>query len=138
MQGVDGLRFSSGTYCRGRCDLAQTAFEARARREGNVDVTVKRFSPGYKLACVCDALALPVLFVLWYRWTYAADAGAMHHEEHHAGLFVSTVLMIIVARAVLRIERALRAPEIYRWDLERAFRWLVVLIAMALAIRLLR
>jgi hypothetical protein len=102
-----------------------------------VDVFFKRFSPGYKLACVCDALAIPVLFVLWYRATYLGDAGRMPSEAHHAGLLVSAALMIVVARAALKVEHAVRAPEFYKWNLERAFRWFVLMITMVTAIRLL-
>jgi hypothetical protein len=92
----------------------------------------------YKLACIGDALLLPLLFLGWYR-RRGLDVVAVPHGEmaNRPGLFCSAVIMLLAARAALKIEQAVRAPEAYRWDLERAFRWLVLLLVMALAIRLL-
>jgi hypothetical protein len=92
----------------------------------------------YKLACIGDALLLPLLFVGWYRGR-GFDAGAVPHGAiaNRPGLFCSAVMMLLAARAALKIEQAVRAPEAYRWDLERAFRWLALLLVMALAVRLL-
>jgi len=98
----------------------------------------KKFSPRYQLACFCDALAPPVLFVHWYRANYLGVNDATVNGMHRTGLLFYAAIMIIAARAVLRVEQAVRAPEVYAWDTVRALRWLVLLTVMALAIRLLK
>jgi hypothetical protein len=80
----------------------------------------------------------PILFLAWY-WQKVPEglvgtAGALHHRP---GLFFDAVLMIIVGRAVLRLEKAIRMPWAHRWDLERAVRVGVVILAMGMAIRFL-
>jgi len=103
-----------------------------------MDAVVKRFSSGYKLACIGDALLLPALFVFWYRGTHSAVASAAQIEAvHRPGILLSTLMMILVWRALLKLETAIRTPEAYRWDLERALPWIVLYIVMGLAIRLL-
>ena len=90
----------------------------------------------YKVACVCDALVLPVLLLLWYRLSHPTIAGGINADVHqHAGLFASAVMMIVFARAALKVEQAIRSPQAYRWDLERALRWVALLVIMALAVR---
>ena len=103
-----------------------------------MDIQVKRFSARYRLACVSDALLLPACLVLWYHENYSNHMTSAQGESiHRPGLLISTLMMILVWRAVLRIEQALRTPWAYRWDLERAVRWYVVIVAMGLAVRLL-
>ena len=103
-----------------------------------MDIQVKRFSVRYKLACVGDALLLPACLVLWYRENYWGGVGSAQGESiHRPGLLISTLMMILIWRAVLKVEQALRTPWAYRWDLERAVRWYVLIVAMGLAIRLL-
>jgi hypothetical protein len=80
----------------------------------------------------------PILFFAWY-WqgvpeALIASAGTAHPRP---GLFVDAFMMIIVGRAVLRLETAIRMPWAYRWDLERALRVAVVILAMGMAIRFL-
>jgi len=103
-----------------------------------MDIQVKRFSARYRLACVGDALLLPVCLVLWYRENYSVGFGSAQGESiHRPGLLISALMMIFVWRAVLKVEQALRTPWAYRWDLKRAIRWYVLIVAMGLAIRLL-
>jgi hypothetical protein len=98
----------------------------------------RHFSARYRLARVGDALLLPGGLVLWYGTLNAGLARTANGDLHrHPGLFVSALLMIVVARSALKIEQALRTPELYKWDLERFLRRTVLLIVMGLAVRLL-
>jgi hypothetical protein len=103
-----------------------------------MDMQMKQFSTAYRLACMGDALLLPACLVFWYRVNYADGVGIRQGESiHRPGLLISALTMVLVWRAVLKIEQALRSPWAYRWDLERAVRWYVLIVAMGLAIRLL-
>ena len=103
-----------------------------------MDMQLNHFSARYRLACVGDALLLPVCLVLWYRENYSSGVDSVRSESfHRPGLLISALMMILVWRAVLKLEQALRTPWRYRWDLERAVRWYVVIVAMGLTIRLL-
>ena len=99
---------------------------------------LKRVSARYRLACVGDALLLPACLVLWYHENYSSGEGSAQAENfHRPGLLISALMMILVWRAVLKIEQGLRAPWAYRFDFARAVRWYVLIVAMGLAIRVL-
>lgn len=61
-------------------DLPIEVSLSRAFREGsrqdrtNVDLYSKRLSPGYRLACACDAILLPASFALWHNSNCSATA----------------------------------------------------------------
>jgi len=100
-----------------------------------MSVFEKRHSIRYRTACVCDALALPVIVLLWFRSSHPGAWVASPAEHHtYPGLFASSVMMIVAARALMKVEQALRMPEEYRWDLERALRWFALLAVMALGL----
>ena len=96
------------------------------------------YSSLYRVACICDALAIPAVVLIWYHTSYPF-AFAVDQAGHHRypGLVISAAMMIVSARALLKIEQAIRRPEAYRWDLERALRWLALLAVMALALWML-
>lgn len=90
-------------------------------------------STKYRVACICDALALPAFFVIWIR-PYLPPEGidAAAHASQHAGLIVSAVMMFLLARSMVRLERAIRTPWDYRFDLARILRFFVLAPLMAL------
>ena len=95
-------------------------------------------APGYKAACVVDSLLAPALFAWWYGQNCAGVEVVVDGvRRRHAGLIGSGLMMILVGRAVLRLERALRSPESFTFDSVRAVRWYIILLAMALSIELL-
>ena len=90
-------------------------------------------STKYRVACICDALALPALFVLWNRIHLPAEAiEVAAHASRHAGLIVSTVMMFLLARGAVRLERAIRTPWDYRFDTARVLRFFILIPLMAL------
>ncbi len=103
-----------------------------------MDEFVKGFFKRQEFLRILDALILPCLFVAWYRGNTGGFAATAHGgAPARPGLVLFTLFMILVIRAAVKVEQAVRAPETYRWDIERAARWLVLLIILALAIRLL-
>jgi len=81
-------------------------------------------------------LLLGLLF--YWNWENHLVMGASDARfVHGPGLLFSTAIMIIVARVILKTEAALREPWDYRWDILRAVRWYLVLVAMAVSIRFL-
>ncbi len=90
-------------------------------------------SAKYQVACICDALALPALFVLLNRTHLPAEGmDVAAHASRHAGLIVSAVMMFLLARGAVRLERAIRTPWDCRFDLVRMLRFFVLVPLMAL------
>lgn len=97
----------------------------------------REFNPSLRgFVRICDAVAAPVIFALWRRAGNSVDAGVVSQGTHHAGILAIAVMMILTARAALKVEEALLLPDSYRWDCMRAMRWLVLLVVMVLAVHL--
>jgi hypothetical protein len=92
-------------------------------------------SSRYRIACICDALALPVLFLLWYRSTLSVPGiSATGQAANHPGLVGSTIMMILLARGAIRLEGAIWTHWEYRFDVARAVRFLILIPLIAMGV----
>lgn len=100
-------------------------------------VVTSRYSSLNILLRVADALLPPAAFVAWYR-ANELTVGAQEGAASRPGLIVSALMMVFAARALLRVEVALRTPWMYQWNVARLARWFGVFLVMAFGARLLR